>query len=107
MAPRMVGVGVNRRSTKDDGTPVLAEPGKYRAKVIVYVRQSKRDRWERFNILGWLFADEVKSIAAGSDIVEMWLCKLRPADLGLPPDGRVEILDPDLEEACERCGRSL
>lgn len=100
-------IDVKTSSARGDGTPVLAEPGKYRAKVIVFVRQSKRDRWGRFNILGWLFADEMKRMAAGHDKVEMCLCQLRPAHLGLPPNGYAEIRDPDLEKACERCGRPL
>lgn len=85
--------------------PVLARPSTYRAEVIVYVRQEVRDRWERFRILGWLFSKEVKHLARGSDSVEICVCRLRAAHLGLPPDGQIEWKDPDIVERCRRCGQ--
>ncbi len=90
------------------GSPVTAWPTAYRSKVMVYVRQETKDRWDRFNVLGWAFADQVKRMAAGKEEVSICLCQLHPVHHGFPPDVTIgDLYDPDLGEKCDWCGRAL
>ncbi len=99
-------IDVKTEGARRPGAPFRAYPAKYRAKVIVFVRQAAEDRYANFQILGWLFAAEVHSMASGREYVDICLCHPRPIG-SLPPDGHYSLPDPDLEQRCVECGREL
>lgn len=103
---RGTSIDVKTLGARPGNASILVHPARYRATVMVYVRQVMQDRFADFDILGWLFASEVRRLAAGQQTVSICPCELRPVQWGLPPDPYADMRDPDAQETCGGCGRT-